>query len=122
MMQEEKIKILLEDIISQYMVGYVSDDLDFEAEKWGQIQVLEWILSIQAEEAVWLMVSEKTKSNVGAILAIFFIVGIFFMIIDEGVGIIFGIGLLLFLIGLIGIITGIMWSIAVSADNFTRRF
>ena len=44
-MPEEKIKILLEDIISQYMVGYLKGDLDFEAEKWGQIQILEWILS-----------------------------------------------------------------------------
>ena len=45
MMQEEKIKILLEDIMSQYMVGYFKDDLDFEAEKWGQIEILKWILS-----------------------------------------------------------------------------
>ena len=45
MMSEEKIKILLEDILSQYMVGYFADDLDYEAEKWGQIQILEWILS-----------------------------------------------------------------------------
>jgi len=37
MMQEEKIKILLEDIISQYIVDYFTDDLDSEAEKWGQI-------------------------------------------------------------------------------------
>jgi len=45
MMREEKIKILLEDIKSQYLVGYFKNDLDFEAEKWGQIQILEWILS-----------------------------------------------------------------------------
>ena len=45
MMSEEKIKILLEDILSQYMVGYLNGDLDYEAEKWGQIQILEWILS-----------------------------------------------------------------------------
>ena len=45
MMHEEKIKILLEDVISQYMVGYFTHDLDFEAEKWGQIEILKWILS-----------------------------------------------------------------------------
>ena len=45
MMSEEKIKILFEDITSQYMIGYLKEDLDFEAEKWGQIQILEWILS-----------------------------------------------------------------------------
>ena len=45
MMSEEKIKILLEDIKSVYMVGYFKDDLTTEAEKWGQIQILEWILS-----------------------------------------------------------------------------
>ena len=44
-MSKEKIKILLEDIKSQYLVGYFTDDLDFEAEKWGQIEILEWILS-----------------------------------------------------------------------------
>ena len=50
-MSEEKIKILLQDIKSQYMVGYFTDDLDYEAEKWGQIQILEWILS-QSKEVV----------------------------------------------------------------------
>lgn len=45
MMSEKKIRILLEDLLSQYMVGYFKDDLDSEAEKWGQIQILEWILS-----------------------------------------------------------------------------
>ncbi|KFM14394.1 hypothetical protein SCCGRSA3_00014 [Marine Group I thaumarchaeote SCGC RSA3] len=45
MMSEKQIKILLEDLLSQYLVGYFSDDLDYEAEKWGQIQILEWILS-----------------------------------------------------------------------------
>lgn len=44
-MSEEKIKILLEDIMSQYMVGYLRDDLDYESEKYGQIEILEWILS-----------------------------------------------------------------------------
>jgi len=44
MMPEKKIKSLLEDITSQYMVGYFSNDLNYEAEKWGQIQILKWIL------------------------------------------------------------------------------
>ena len=44
-MDEEQIRTFLEDIKSVYMVGYFKDDLTTEAEKWGQIQVLEWILS-----------------------------------------------------------------------------
>ena len=45
MMDEEQIRAFLEDIKSVYLVGYFQDDLTTEAEKWGQIQVLEWILS-----------------------------------------------------------------------------
>jgi hypothetical protein len=68
------------------------------------------------------MVSEKTKGNFGAIVIMFFIVGIFFMIIDEGVGIIFGIGLLLFFFVLVVGIIAVMWSIAGSAERMARRF
>jgi hypothetical protein len=68
------------------------------------------------------VVSEKTKGNFGAIVFMSLIIGIFFMIIDEGIGIMFGIGLLLFLFVLIvGVIT-VMWSIAGSAERMTRRF
>ena len=49
MMDEKQIKAFLEDIKSVYMVGYFKDDLTTEAEKWGQIQVLEWILSANSE-------------------------------------------------------------------------
>ena len=45
LLSEEQIKILLEDIKSVYMVGYFKEDLTTEAEKWGQIQILEFILS-----------------------------------------------------------------------------
>jgi len=45
MMPEEKILTLLEDLKTLYLVGYFKEDLDSEAEKWGQIQILEWILS-----------------------------------------------------------------------------
>lgn len=45
MLSEEQIKKLLNDIKTAYIVGYFNDDLDTEAEKWGQIQILEWILS-----------------------------------------------------------------------------
>ena len=45
MIAEEKIRILLEDIKSVYLVGYFKKDLTTEAEKWGQIQILEYILS-----------------------------------------------------------------------------
>jgi hypothetical protein len=43
-MSEEQIKILLSDIKSVYQVGYFKDDLTTEAEKWGQIEILEQIL------------------------------------------------------------------------------
>jgi len=45
MMDESKVRTLLEDIKTSYLVGYRQDDLNSEAEKWGQIQILEWILS-----------------------------------------------------------------------------
>ena len=45
MLDEAKTRKLLDDIRTVYEVGYQRDDLDTEAEKWGQIQILEWILS-----------------------------------------------------------------------------
>jgi len=66
--------------------------------------------------------SEKTKGNFGAIVIMMFIIGVFFMIIDDGVGIVFGIGLLLFFCVLIVGIIAVMWSIAGSAERMTRRF
>lgn len=45
MMGEDQIRALLEDIRSAYLVGYSSNDLDTEAEKWGQIQILEHVLA-----------------------------------------------------------------------------
>ena len=68
------------------------------------------------------MASEKTKGNFGAIVIMMFIIGVFFMIIDDGVGIVFGIGLLLFFCVLIVGIIAVMWSIAGSAERMTRRF
>jgi len=44
-MTREQILKLLEDIKTAYLVGYSNKDLDSEAEMWGQIQVLEWILT-----------------------------------------------------------------------------
>ena len=44
-MNEHLIQTLLEDIKSVYMVGYFKDDLTTEAEKWGQIEILEQILA-----------------------------------------------------------------------------
>jgi len=66
--------------------------------------------------------SEKTKGNFGVIVVMMFIIGVFFMIIDDGVGIIFGIGLLLFFCVLVVGIIAVMWSIAGSAERMTRRF
>ena len=68
------------------------------------------------------MVSEKTKGNFGAIIVMLFVVGVFLMIIDEGIGIIFGIGLLLFLFAVIVGVISVMWSIAGSAEKISRRF
>lgn len=45
MMSKNDIQKLLEDIKTSYLVGYFKDDLNSEAEKWGQIQILEWILT-----------------------------------------------------------------------------
>ena len=52
MFSEEKVRTLLEDIKSVYLVGYFKEDLSTEAEKWGQIQVLEWILSGENDEVL----------------------------------------------------------------------
>ena len=45
-MTENQIKSLLHDIKSVYMVGYFKDDLTTEAEKWGQIEILQQVLSV----------------------------------------------------------------------------
>jgi len=68
------------------------------------------------------MVSENTRGTFGAIMIGFFIFGILFMIIDSGIGLLFGIGLLLFLISLIAGITSVMWGIAGTADRAVRKF
>jgi hypothetical protein len=44
-MSEKQIRILLSDLRSVYAIGYFTDDLDSESEKWGQIEMLEYILS-----------------------------------------------------------------------------
>ena len=44
MMSENQVRILLHDIKTVYMVGYFKEDLNTEAEKWGQIEILEQIL------------------------------------------------------------------------------
>jgi len=45
LLTEKQIEKLLEDIKTVYLVGYRKNDLATEAEKWGQIEILEWILS-----------------------------------------------------------------------------
>ena len=45
MMNEKQIKILLSDLRSVYAIGYFKDDLTTEAEKWGQIEIIEQILN-----------------------------------------------------------------------------
>ena len=50
MMNEKLIKKLLDDLYTVYMVGYQKEDLNTEAEKWGQIQILEYILDSRFNE------------------------------------------------------------------------
>ena len=45
MFSEEQVLKLLEDLKTSYLVGYFKDDLDAESQRWGQIQILELILS-----------------------------------------------------------------------------
>jgi uncharacterized protein with ParB-like and HNH nuclease domain len=45
MMPKKQIEKLLEDIKTSYLVGYFKGNLTMESEKWGQIQILEWVLS-----------------------------------------------------------------------------
>jgi hypothetical protein len=47
MMSENQVRILLHDIKTVYMVGYFKEDLNTEAEKWGQIEILEQILGLK---------------------------------------------------------------------------
>ncbi|KFM14395.1 hypothetical protein SCCGRSA3_00015 [Marine Group I thaumarchaeote SCGC RSA3] len=61
------------------------------------------------------------KSILGVVTFFMFVLGIFLMIIAEGVDIVFGVGLLLFIIGIIIVIFYITWMIAVGADDFVRR-
>jgi hypothetical protein len=49
-MSENQIKILLHDIKTVYMIGYVKDDLTTEAEKWGQIEILEQVLNAKGRK------------------------------------------------------------------------
>jgi len=44
-MSEKQVKILLDDIRSVYAIGYFKGDLNTEAEKWAQMEILEHILS-----------------------------------------------------------------------------
>ena len=59
--------------------------------------------------------------NLGVVTFFMFVFGILLMIISEGIDIVFGIGFLLFIIALIIVIFQVVWSIAVKADEFTRR-
>jgi hypothetical protein len=68
------------------------------------------------------MTSEKSKGTFGALMFIFFIFGILLMIVDSGIGTVFGIGFLLFMISIVAGITSVMWGIAGTADRTVRRF
>lgn len=51
-----------------------------------------------------------------------FVGGIGLMIVADGIDVIFGIGLLFFIISIIIALFSITWSIAVTADRVLRRF
>jgi hypothetical protein len=68
------------------------------------------------------MSTQKTKSNGGIIVIFMFISGIGLMIISDGIDIIFGVGLLFFLISIIIAIISVTWSIAGSADRALGKF
>ena len=68
------------------------------------------------------MSAQKTKSTGGVIAIFMFISGMGLMIISGGVNIIFGVGLLFFLISLVIAIISVTWSIAGSADRTLGRF
>ena len=59
--------------------------------------------------------------NLGVVTFFMFVFGALLMIISEGVDVVFGTGLLLFIIALIIVIFQVTWSIAGKADEFTRR-
>ncbi len=62
MLDEAKIRKLLDDIRTAYEIGYQNNDLDTEAEKWGQIQILEWILSKWTPVQSWLATNNEIKA------------------------------------------------------------
>ena len=66
--------------------------------------------------------SSSVKSTAAAIGIMFFIVGLFLMAIAEHVDIVFGIGLLMFLISIIMGMTSFIWGIAGTADRALNRF
>ncbi len=68
------------------------------------------------------MSAQKTKSNGGIIAIFMFISGIGLMVISGGADIIFGVGLLFFLMSIVIAIISVTWSIAGSADKALGRF
>ncbi len=68
------------------------------------------------------MSEQKTKSNGGIIVIFMFISGIGLMVISGGADIIFGVGLLFFLMSIVIAIISVTWSIAGSADKALGRF
>ncbi len=68
------------------------------------------------------MSTQKTKSNGGIIVIFMFISGIGLMVISGGADIIFGVGLLFFLMSIVIAIISVTWSIAGSADKALGRF
>lgn len=65
-MSESNIKTLLDDIKTVYLVGYFKDDLATEAEKWGQIQILEYVLSGENGFRTKIHPDEVLKSPISA--------------------------------------------------------
>jgi len=64
------------------------------------------------------MVSEKTRENFGAFVLLSFIFGIILMVVDSGIGMVFVIGLLLFLFAFM---VGVFWAVWKNADWLDRK-
>ena len=68
------------------------------------------------------MTPQNVKSTGGLIVIFMFISGIGLMIISHGVDIVFGVGLLFFLMSIIIGMISVTWSVAGTADRALGRF
>ena len=68
------------------------------------------------------MTPQNVKSTGGLIVIFMFISGIGLMMISQGIDIVFGVGLLFFLMSIIIGMISVTWSVAGTADRALGRF